>query len=182
METSLVRHALKEQFHAAIAMLFDCVEICPDGLWTSPNPEIDDEDRIIYRPYWRIAFHGIYFTHLYMGQSVKDFQPWPNRRKNYFEELWHEPWELEPFELPKDVEPLTKAEMLDYIAYVDGLIDPTFDKMDLEASDSGVPWYPSVTKLSHELLTLRHLQGHIGQLSELLLARDLDPNWISRVR
>ncbi|HRK22911.1 MAG TPA: hypothetical protein PLX06_13930 [Fimbriimonadaceae bacterium] len=177
----VLRNALKEQFRAAIAMLTNCVEICPDDLWTTPNFEIDDGDRTIYRAFWRIAFHGVYFTHLYMGQSVADFRPWPGRRKGYFEGMWHEPWDIEPFEFPRDADPVTKAELLDYIAYVDGLIDANFDRLNLETSDSGVPWYPSLNKLSHELLTLRHLQGHIGQLSELLMARGLDPKWISRV-
>jgi hypothetical protein len=35
-------------------------------------------------------------------------------------------------------------------------------------------------KLSHQILNLRHLQGHVGQLSELLMARGIDIDWVSK--
>ncbi len=174
-----VKAALKEQFHAALAMLADCIQRCPDDLWNNPNPAHDDEDRIIYRPFWRIGFHGLFFTHLYMGQSVSDFQPWP-ARPGRFEGMWGPEWDREPFEFPEDIEPLSKPDMLAYLAYVDGLVDSNFDSLDLDAPESGVPWYKNFPKLNHELLTLRHLQGHIGQLSELLMARDIATDWVSR--
>ena len=175
-----IKDALKEQYHASLAMLVDCIEKCPDDLWTSPSRKDQDGDRYCIRSFWRIAFHGIYFTHLYFGQSVDAFQPWPGRRKDYFEGMWHEPWEIEPFEFPEDADPTTKRELLDYIAYVDGILDSTIDNLDLDSEESGIPWYKNFGKLSHELLTLRHLQGHVGQLSELLLAREIDTDWISR--
>ena len=31
--------------------------------------------------------------------------------------------------------------------------------------------------LARHLMTLRHLQGHVGQLSELWLARGIDVDW-----
>lgn len=37
-----------------------------------------------------------------------------------------------------------------------------------------------MSKLSHELMNLRHTQGHVGQLSELLMARGIDTDWISK--
>jgi hypothetical protein len=177
-----VRAAFKEQFHAALAMLADCIRRCPADLWANPSPMWDDGDRIIYRPFWRIAFHAAYFAHLYLGQGEDAFEPWPARRPAYFEGMWHKPWDLEPFELPEDADPLTQQELLDYIEFVDSLVDKTVDGLDLETQDSGFHWYPTLGKLSHELLNLRHLQGHVGQLSELLIARGVDSDWISRVK
>ena len=43
-----------------------------------------------------------------------------------------------------------------------------------------IVWYPGMAKLSHELMNLRHLQGHVGQLSELLLARGIETDWIGK--
>jgi hypothetical protein len=37
-----------------------------------------------------------------------------------------------------------------------------------------------MSKLSHELMNLRHTQGHVGQLSELLMARGIDTGWVAR--
>ena len=65
---------------------------------------------------------------------------------------------------------------------MDSILDPTVDALDLEAQETGIPWYKDMSKLSHELLTLRHLQGHVGQLSELLMARGIDTDWIGKVR
>ncbi len=179
-----IREALKEQYHAALAMHADCIRKCPDDLWNTPNPPWDDGDRMIYRAFWRIAMHGLFFTHLYFGQTLDDFKPWPGRRAGYFDGMWSAPWEVEPYEFPEDAEPMTKQEVLDYLAYVDGLIDPTFDAMDLDTDDCGVEWYRKrgISKMSHELLTLRHLAGHTGQLSELLMARGVESDWISLVR
>ncbi len=69
--------------------------------------------------------------------------------------------------------------LLDYVDFVDQKIDSIIDNLDLETDDSGFSWYEDTSKLSHVLMTLRHLQGHVGQLSELLMARDIDIDWIS---
>lgn len=180
-----IKAALKEQYHAAIAMLRDCVEKCPEDLWVSPSRkdvDPDDPERFCIRSFWRIAFHGIYFTHLYMPQSIQAFEC-PSGlaigQRNEFAALWAE---VEPMELPETCEPPTKGEFLEYIAHVDALVDPTVDGLDLDSPESGVPWYKNFPKLNHELLTLRHLQGHVGQLSELLMAREIDTDWVSRVK
>lgn len=178
-----IKDALKEQYHAALAMLVDCVEKCPNDLWTTPSRKDVDPDeptRHCIRSFWRIAFHGVYFTHLYLGQNEDAFQPWPGRRQGYFDGMWQKPWDTEPFEFPEDAEPISKKELLDYIAYLDGILDDTIDNLNLESEESGIPWYKNFGKLSHELLTLRHLQGHVGQLSELLMARGIDTDWFSR--
>lgn len=172
--------ALKEQYHAGLAMLVDCVRKCPDDLWTAPAASVPEPDRPFHRSFWRIAFHTVYFSHLYLDQTVDDFQPWPGRRPGYFEGMWQKPWDVEPFEFPEDAEPASKDEVLAYIEFVDGLIDPTIDHLDLDRQETGIPWYTNMTKLSHELLNLRHLQGHVGQLSELLMMRGIDSKWISK--
>lgn len=165
-----IKSALKEQYHAGCAMLAECVEKCPDDLWTSgPHP----------RPFWRIAFHAAYYTHLYLGQSEAVYEPWPDRPEGC-PELWQRPWNVEPYELPDDFAPYTKPQMQNYIAYVVSLVDPTVDTLDLDAEETGLPWYKNMSKLSHELMNLRHLQGHVGQLSELLMARNIDTDWMGK--
>lgn len=179
-----IREALKEQYHAVFAMLEECIETCPNDLWTTPNPMVDDGDRTIYRSFWRISFHAIFFTHLYIGQRVEDFQPPPDdlevRKRSDFAQIWGPPWEVEPYELREETEAPSKEGILAYLRYVDGLVDPIFDRLDLNSSESGIPWYENFPKLNHEILTLRHLQGHAGQLSELLFARGLSTDWVSR--
>jgi hypothetical protein len=168
-----IRSALKEQYHAGLAMLRQCVELCPDDMWTSGTHP---------RTYWRIVFHTAFFTQLYMGQDQAAFQPWPGRREGIHHRLWEDPAYMEPYEMPEGVESYSRQEMVDYIRYVDSLVDPIVDVLDLETSDSGFYWYKDISKLSHQLMNLRHVQGHIGQLSELLMARDVhvEVEWVSK--
>ena len=161
-------------------MLVQCVERCPDDLWMAPAKKEQDEERFIIRSYWRIVLHTIFFTHLYLGQDEAAFPPWPDRRKGEHEDMWGPPWSVEAFEMAEDTVPYSKQEALSYIAYVDGIIDSTVDRLDLDTANSGFPWYKTTEKMSHELMNLRHIQGHVGQLSELLMARGIDIDWVSR--
>lgn len=166
-----MREALKEQYHGGLAMLAECVEKCPEGMW------LDGEHP---RTFWRIAFHAAFFTHLYLGQNEEAFRPWPGRREGIHPGLWHRPQDVEPYELPEGVEIYQRNEMHDYIRFIDGLIDPTVDHLDLDADETGFSWYSNMSKLSHQLMNLRHIQGHVGQLSELLMTRGIDTDWVAR--
>ena len=169
-------HALKEQYHAGLAMLDECVEKCPEDTWL-----VGDHPRA----YWRIACHAIYFTHNYLVQNEQDFNGsvanWPPAVRTVLGVSdTRKAIDVEPYELPEGVAPLTQHEVRDYIAYVRGLIDSTVDTLDLDSQATGFSWYPNMTKLSHELMNLRHIQGHVGQLSELLMAKGIDIDWIAR--
>jgi len=84
---------------------------------------------------------------------------------------------VEPDKLPEGDESYGRDELLDYLRWVDGLIDPTIDQLDLDADETGFSWYPNMSKLSHEIMNLRHIQGHVGQLSGLLMAKGTDIDW-----
>ena len=166
-----LRQALKEQYHAGLAMLTQCVEKCPEGMWLAGEHP---------RTFWRITFHTAFGTHVGMGQNEAAFQPWPGRREGIHAGLWEDPAYVEPYELPEGAESYERLEMLDYIRFVDGLVDPTVDQLDLDSDDTGFSWYTDMSKMSHQLMNLRHLQGHVGQLSELLMARGIDTNWVAK--
>jgi hypothetical protein len=171
-----IRTALKEQYHAGLAMLDDCLQKCPDDLWLQGEPP---------RSFWRIAWHTLYFTHNYMVQTADDFNasvaawPEPIRQKLGVGET-RAAIDVEPYELPESVGPLSKAELREYLAYIDSLVDATVDSLDLDTEESGFPWYGGISKLSHQLLNIRHLGGHVGQLSELLMMRGIDTDWVSK--
>src|SRR3954468_18049416 len=67
-----LRQALKEQYHAGLAMLAECVDKCPEGMWLEGEPP---------RAFWRIAWHAAYFTHNYLVQNEEAFNgsvaDWP---------------------------------------------------------------------------------------------------------
>jgi hypothetical protein len=156
------RDALKGQYHAAYRMLRECVELCPAELW-----QADDYPR----HFWKIAYHAAFFGHLYLVQKEADFKPW-SKHRDKAEELWEED------AVPMD--PYSKEEVMAYIDEVREMINPIFDSLDLDTSDSGFHWYPNITKLEHEILSIRHIQGHVGQLSERLYAAGVETAWMSR--
>jgi hypothetical protein len=159
-----IRFALKRQYHGGLAMLRECVEKATDEVWLAGEHP---------RNFWRIAYHAVFYTHLYLGQTVEEFTPWEKHRDG-IKELWVEA-------NPPVTEPYSRAEILSYIDTVDGMIDETVDRLDLETEDCGIPWYKGMGKLEHEILNIRHVQTHVGQLSELLMANGIDGEyWISK--
>jgi hypothetical protein len=96
------------------------------------------------------------------------------------------PWEYHRDEVESDQKrerldaiPYSKAEMLTYWELVDAMVDPQLDKIDLSASESGIPWY-KIPKLDHILLNLRHIQEHAGQLRDRLLEAGIDQKWVTK--
>lgn len=172
-----IRQALKEQYHAGLAMLANCVELCPQDLWTAGDYP---------RPYWRIAWHTAYFTHNYLLANEEAFNSsvadWPLAvRTRLGVSDTQSAVEVEPYELPDGVAPLTPHEALEYIAVVRGVVDAAIDELSLDSHETGFSWYPNMSKLSHVLMNMRHVQGHVGQLSELLMAKGIDIEWIAKV-
>jgi hypothetical protein len=132
------------------------------------------------RSFWRIAFHAAFFTHLYLGQDEDSFRPWPDRREGIHHALWALPSEVEPYELPVETEIYLRSEMLGYIRFIDDIVDTTVERLDLDSNEPGFSWYKNIGKLSHQLMNLRHLQGHVGQLSERLMAKGVDTDWVAK--
>ena len=156
-----LNNALAGQYRATLGMLHQCVERCPDSLWESGGPE---------RPFWRIAYHAAFYTHLYLMPTEHDFVAW---EKHQYEAtcLWG-----------PDSKPITaysKADVIDYIQSVTSAVSQYLEAIDLDAESSGFHWY-SIPKLDHILLNLRHLGIHVGQLQERLYEDGVDLDWISR--
>lgn len=157
-----VRDALKGQYHAAFRMLRECIELCPDDLWTTDCAP---------RDFWKIAYHAAFFGDLYLGQNEAAFKAWSKHSDAALE--------LEQDDQAAG-QALTKADVSAYIDDIRARIDGTIDCLDLDTSDPGFHWYKNICKLEHEILSIRHIQGHVGQLSERLFAAGVETSWISR--
>jgi DinB superfamily len=156
-----LKPALKGQYHAALDMLKGAISECPEALWTSGTPP---------RSFWRLAYHTLFYAELYLQVRSEDFVPWGLHRDEVESDAERE---------ALDPTPYTKAELLAYWERVDALVDSQLDKIDLAASDSGIPWY-KIPKLDHVLLNLRHIQEHAGQLRDRLLEAGVDQRWHTR--
>ncbi|MBI3871517.1 MAG: DinB family protein [candidate division Zixibacteria bacterium] len=162
--TEILRGALKSQYHASLAMLKDAVERCPDELWAS---------RDYLNPFWRIAYHTLYFTHLYLQPKLETFRPWEHHQTGIhdMDDAPAPPEILEFVELPhrppQTGKPYTKAEILSYWNICDQMINDGVDALDLNSPESGFYWY-EMSKAEHQLVNIRHIQHHTAQLMDRL--------------
>ncbi|HTP85843.1 MAG TPA: DinB family protein [Bryobacteraceae bacterium] len=156
---------IARQYRGSLAMLGKAIELCPEPLWLSND----------YRNrFWHIAYHAVFYTHLYLQPSEGDFTPWVKHRKdsNY---LGARPWApQEPFVLP---EPYTKSEVLEYFALCRAEVEKQAPLLDLDAP-SGFPWL-HFNKLELQFYNIRHVQHHTGQLADRLrTAANIGVDWV----
>jgi hypothetical protein len=153
-----IRPILKSQYHAALAMLGQAVRSCPDDLWT---------DKAYQNAFWHIAYHTLFFTHLYLQKDGDAFVPWERHREEYqfFDNL---PWP--PHRMPNIGKPYTKDDVLEYWSFCDAMVDSAVSQLDLDAAECGFSWY-KMSKLEHQLNNIRHIQHHTAQLSDRLRAK-----------
>jgi hypothetical protein len=160
------RAALKAQYHAAMAMLKQTIEQCPDDLWAGGSNPV---------AHWRVVYHTLFFTHMYLHPNVQVFRPWQHHRDQH-ECLGDLPYP--PYGRPKIGDPYTRPQMPDYWRFCDEMIDTAVDHLDLDAQECGFPWY-QLPKLDHQINNIRHLQHHAALLAgRLRQACGLDVEWI----
>lgn len=68
------KHTIKSQYHATLEMLRQAIVKCPESLW---------HDRGYNNMFWHIAYHALFYTHLYLQASEEDFVPWAKHRGEY---------------------------------------------------------------------------------------------------
>jgi hypothetical protein len=155
-----LRTALKSQYHAALAMLRDAVAACPDATWYDATPR---------NAFWQVAYHALFFAHVYLQPDSQSFRPWPGHQMNTQNDdgIAGEPDPNSP--LPLLPKPYSRADVLEYWEFCNSRVDTWVDALDLTRQDCGFHWY-HVSKLEHQLVNLRHIQHHAAQLADRLRA------------
>lgn len=157
------------QFGASLAMLRNAIEQCPTDLW-------DDSES--YRcATWRIAYHALFYVHLYIMPTAQDFTPWAHHHEDY-EALGPKPWA--PDEPLKIGAPYTKDQVLAYHDFVSETIARILPTLDLTSDQSGFDWLP-FGKLELQFYSIRHLQQHTGEICErIFVAADKEVGWVGQ--
>jgi len=160
----ILRPVLKNQYHASLAMLLDVIDRCPDSLWSNDS---------YVNPFWRVAYHALYYTHFYLQPHAESFRPWEHHQTGIqYMNNWAPPPEFAhigelPHRPPRTGKPYTKDQLLAYWTVCDESIDGAVDALDLAAPECGFFWY-KVSKIEHQMINLRHLQHHMAQLGDRL--------------
>lgn len=164
-----VRSALKSQYHAALKTLRDAVEKCPDSMWNDPSDGA--------APFWRVAYHTLYYAHFYLQQEQEAFTPWA-RHRDEAQVTGSVRWAND--RPPKPCDPFTRDDLLDYWHVCDDAIDDGVDRLDLSAPQCGFPWYKMPT-LEHQIVNIRHIQHHAAALSSRLRrSAGIAIDWVGR--
>ena len=145
-----VRTALKGQYKAGLAMLRDCIAKCPDDIWAAgmplitPDPGGRTNEEREARTFWRVAYHALFYTHLYAMPREEDFVAW-ERHDDLASNIWIGPDEPIP---PKETT-YSQADLLGYLDWMVTQVDAWVDAVDLDSQESGFHWYKDFPKLDH---------------------------------
>ena len=160
-----ISKTVASQFNAALSMMEQTVSSCPEELWNVPGQA---------NPFWRLAYHALFYVDLYMQPSEDEMKLWEYARDGY-QFLGPTPWP--PHEQPQAEQPYSPEDILAYIEHLRSFVASTVPTVDLSAP-SGFHWLP-FDKLELQIYNIRHLQQHIGDLSTILLTqanREID--WV----
>ncbi len=164
-----IKQIIQSQYLASLEMLKNAIANCPEWMWADPEPK---------NKFWHIAFHAIFYTHLYLQVAEKDFIAWDKHRDEY-EFMGPLPWP--PHELPKIGEPYTREEVLEYLELCKAQVNECLPRLNLDSDESGFFWLP-FNKLELQFYNIRHLQLHTGELCERLGTQaGVDVHWVGMV-
>ena len=158
--------AITGQYRAALDMLESIIVACPGPLWNDPQ----DTNR-----FWQVAYHAVFYTHLYLQPSLDDFVPWAKGREGH-QQLGHLSKEA------LDQSAYTPEEVLEYLALCREQVGQIVPTLDLEGP-CGFHWWSEMDKLEFQFYNIRHLQHHTGELYERAGARaNAELPWIGTRR
>jgi hypothetical protein len=148
------RQIVRSQYLATLEMLKAAIEKCPETLWDDPA----DKNK-----FWHVAYHALFYTHLYLQPTEQDFKPWVKHRQAH--------------DLSEPAEPYSKDEVLEYLAFCQQQVIDQVPQLNLDA-ESGFDWLP-MNKAELQIYTIRHIQQHAGELMERLGSRaGIDIDWV----
>lgn len=158
------REAIKNQTHAALAMLAECVEACPPTLWESgDHPKL----------YWRTAYHTTAFADCFLSPSLEAWTRWSHHRPEATQTFSDDGSEVPV------LDPYSPEQILEYVKQIDASVDERIDALNLEDDECGFPWYPGLSRTELLILNARHVSEHVGQLHQMRIAAGLDVDWRS---
>ncbi len=150
-------------------MLRETLERCPDAIWSS--------DKHI-NAFWQLAYHTLFFAHLYMQPNEAAFRPW----RHHQADVQHPDGIAGPKDpnstLPLIPDPYTRTQILEYCSACDEMVDSAVDALDPLSPESGFT-RSKVSKLEHQIVNIRHIQHGAAQLAARLRAEaDIGVRWV----
>lgn len=160
---------LGRQSVAAIEMLRNAIEACPDELW---------DDRTEGTPVWHIAYHSLFFCDFYLSDDEKAFGP-----RDYHIDHYHFlPGDYEEFGgiVTTPEQSYSKQQMLEYADHCTQKCKTVFDALtEQRARERCGFWWYELNVGEFLINSLRHTQHHAAQLALILRRRaDVGVDWL----
>jgi hypothetical protein len=156
-----LKETIMSQYHASLEMLRQAIVECPESIWNDSGYDV---------PFWHIAYHALFYAHLYLQPTRDDFVPWEKHKEGY-RSLGSSG------EKQEILEPYSKEELLAYHAICNEQVEKRVPFLDLEA-ESGFEWLP-FDKLELQIYNIRHIQQHTGELYERLgTSSQIELSWV----
>jgi hypothetical protein len=155
------RSAIRRQFHAAMDMLGNAIDACPDTIWFDPGRHA----------FWYLAFHTLFFVDLYLSEQD--------------ESRFHPPPPFGLTELDEGVLPARaygKDELRAYLGHCRKKLDAVIAAMTETWVANRCPFpYRGMSNGELLLYNMRHVQHHAAQLNMLLRQKtNSAPGWVSK--
>ena len=140
---------LKHQHHSTLAMLQSVIEVCPEDTWNLEFASV---------PFWREAYHALFWTHNFLGDKDKAFHFYPFGV------------DIDPRLFTPPNNTCVRADALQYAGQTRAYIDEVFDALTLDELGETDHYDESdFQSVYHRLLYgLRHVQHHVGKLTAYL--------------
>lgn len=167
------RSVLLSQFEASLAMLDECIRMCPDEHW----------DTLIAKyPFWQVAYHTLCFVECYLAPSNEVFAKRVEDRVVAHTRDANEP-DFQPCGV-KELEDeypsrrFSRDELLVYLAFCLAQLREVLDEHSDEDINgpSGFSWL-SMTRMETHIYNMRHVQHHTGQLGVALRRAGVKVGW-----
>jgi hypothetical protein len=156
-----IKPAIIDQYGAALEMLRLAIVQFPGARWNDPHNR---------KKFWQVAYHALFYTHLYLHDGLNNFKAWDKHRSE-IHRLGSAPAQAEV------VEPYSREEVLEFFEVCRQMVTDKVTAHDLEAP-SGFEWLP-FSKLELQLYNIRHIQHHTAELIEWLGANEnIDVDWV----
>jgi hypothetical protein len=166
------RTIIWQQFGAAIDMLDNALQACPDRFWRDPLWD-DPSERPEYAQFWYLAYHALFWLDFHLSGSAEGFAP-------------PAPFTLDELDpaglLPERA--YTKDELRAYLDHGRRKCRATIEAMTEEQARQpcGFPW-GEISFAELLLYDMRHVQEHAAQLNLMLGQRGVPvPGWVARAK
>ncbi len=131
------------QYLASLEMLKETVTRCPEALWDDPVDQA---------PTWRLAYHALFYIHLYLQPDGKDFKAWGKHREDA--------QRIDP--KAKACQTYTREEVLEYLSFCQQQVQEIVPQLDLESDQSGFGWLDDGQAGAADLQHPPHAAAHGG--------------------